>query len=74
MSIINLKFGEKYHLIKEDGNFIVEFSDGKKVLSQTIKDNQSSAFITVDYCEERVKLLNGNYLLRSRDELSIKKE
>ncbi len=74
MSIINLKFGDKYHLTKEGDNYAIEFSDGNKIFSQTISGNQASPFITVDYCEERVKLFNGKYLLRSRDVLSIKKE
>ncbi len=74
MSIINLKFGDKYHLIKEGNNYVIEFTDGNKILSQTIYGSQISVPITVDYCEERVKLLNGKYLLRYRDILSIKKE
>jgi hypothetical protein len=72
VGMINLPKGDKYHVYKGDGEYYVEFTDGNKILRQTITGVKRGELKTVEYAEERVKTFDGKWVVRIRDNLTIK--
>jgi hypothetical protein len=69
--VVNLGVGDKFHILKTESGYTVEYASGGRILSQEINGLKTSEPIVVDYCDERIKLLTGKYLIRKREVISV---
>ena len=69
--MVNLKYGNNYHIKFENQTVTITFTDGNTLFSQTIIDGKPENKVTVDFCEEQVVLNDGKRLKRVRDSLMI---
>lgn len=69
--MVNIKYGNNYH-IKNDGQIIeIIFTDGNTLYKQTVQNNRVEENLTVDFCEEKFLLNDGKTLKRTRDNLLV---
>ena len=71
MSTVNIKYGNNYKISSLNGIISVEFTDGNKLYEQTISLDKVSDKVLIDYCEERIVLVDGKKLKRVRDMLTV---
>ena len=69
--VSNVSTGDKFHIYTNDNGYSVEFTDGSKVLSQEISGLKTTESQTACYCDERLKLSSGKYLIRKRDVIYV---
>ena len=74
MSTVNLEQASNYHIAKNGENFCVEYLKNGKIYRKDILPSIVTRPVLVDYCEERISLLGGKILKRTRESLSIEKE
>lgn len=65
--------GENYHVTESGEGYVINFSDGNKLYSQRILDLPQTA-ITIGYCDEKIPLYDGKFLVRVRDSLTISED
>lgn len=68
-----LNKGNSYHVNVKDGGYEVVYSNGGKLLRQTIEDELSPSE-NLGICDERIKLFDGKFLSRNRGTLVIENE
>jgi hypothetical protein len=69
--VVNLGEGDKFHILKTESGYTVEYASGGRILSQDINGLKISEPKVVDYCDERIKLLTGKYLIRKREVILV---
>ncbi len=74
MSTVNLEQGSNYHIVYNGANFSVEYAKSGKIYKKDVLLNDVTKPSVVDYCDERIKLYDGNVLKRVRDNFIIMKE
>ncbi len=65
--------GNNYHIIKVDEGYVLNFNNENKLLSQRVKDVPETVE-TIAFCDEKIPLVDGKYLIRVRDSLIISED
>ncbi len=70
-SLCKIGLGDNYHIINGNGVYDIEYADKSKLLSVEVSGVNTSKPIIKDYCDERLLLSCGKYLMRIRDAIII---
>lgn len=65
--------GDCYHLEKIYEGYKITFTKDNKLQSQEVSDIPKTSE-TIGYCDEKIPLFNGKYLIRIRDSLIISED
>ncbi len=68
-----LSKGNNHHITQTQTGYIITYSDKNVLYAQELDDRLNTPILT-GYCDEKVKLYDGNYLVRVRDSLKIRKD
>ncbi len=69
--MVNIKYGNNYHIKSDNQTVEITFNDGNCLFSQTVVNGKCGEKIAVDFCEERILLSDGKTLKRVRDSLTV---
>ena len=64
--------GKSHHVTKTQAGYTITYSDKNVLYSQDV-DGSLTTPKQIDYCDEKVELYDGNYLVRVVDSLKIRK-
>ncbi len=71
-NVITLAKGDNYHFIETHDGYDVEFTVNERIMKQSIIGLKTTREETVEYSSERLLLVTGKYLIRNREEVTIK--
>lgn len=74
MSTVNLEKGSNYHIFKNGDIYSVEYHKDGKIYKKDVLLNVVTKPKVIDYCDERVRVLNDFILRRTQESIVISKE
>jgi hypothetical protein len=74
MSTINITNGYDYHIVKSQDGYEIFYNDKDKLFKLQINNGKVVSDKVVDYCQEKIPLIDGKFLKRVRELLTISEE